>query len=85
MTKLKNAYGEIYYMTEETRGTACGSEYTEIYIYSEELGEKYGTHYRNAVNTSQPNIWTPYVINDTKVIVYGDYKKTRYYMYDIVK
>ena len=85
MKILKNALGETYYMTEESKGNACGTEYTEIYLYSEELGEKCGTHYRNAVKGSQPNIWTPYKITDKKLIAYSDYTKTRYFMYDIVK
>lgn len=84
MIKLKNAYGEVYYMTEEKKGMACSTEYTEIYLYSEYLGKKYGDYYRNAVNSSQPNIWTPYKLTDKKLIIYDDYKKTRYYMYDIV-
>lgn len=85
MIKLKNIYGETYYMTEEVKGTACGCDYTEIYLYSEDLGEEYGTYYRNAVNHSQPNIWTPYELKDDVLIVYDDYSKKYSYKYTLVK
>lgn len=85
MIKLENVYGKTYYMTEEVKGTTCGVDYTEIYIYSEELGEKYGDYYRNAVNGPQPNIWKPYELTDKTLILYDDYKKQYSNEYIIIK
>ena len=85
MIKLRNVYGETYYATEEENGTTCGTDYTKIYVFSEELGEKYGTEYRNAIGDSQPNIWTPYDLTDKELILYSDREKTFSYRYEIVK
>lgn len=85
MIKLLNEYNEVYYMKEETKGTACGCEFTEVYIFSEELGEKYGTVYRNAVNDSQPNVWKPYEIKDNTVVVYEEHLKRYGYNFKIAK
>lgn len=85
MIKLKNTYGDVYYMTAEKSGMATSTEYTEIYLYSEELGKDYGDYYRNATNGSQPNIWTPYTLTDSELIVYNDYSKRIAYKYTIVE
>lgn len=85
MIKLENIYGEAYYMTEEIKGTACGAKYTEIYLYSEDLGEKYGTYYRNAVNERQPNIWTPYKLTENTLTVYDSHLKKFAYEFKIIK
>lgn len=85
MTKLKNNYGDIFYMTEEKKGIACGKKYTQIYLYSEDLGKDYGTNYTNAIDDTQPNIWVPYELTDNQLTIYNDSSKNISYHFEIIK
>lgn len=81
VVKLKDIYGDNYYMTKEETIPDSTGTHKMIYVYSEEFGEEEGTYYRVAITGGQPNIWTPYKLTDDKLILWDDHRKTQPYKF----
>jgi hypothetical protein len=81
VVKLKNIYGDNYYMTkEEILPDQCGY-HKMIYVYPEEFGEEEGIYYKVPLTGPQPNIWIPYRLTDDKLILWDDHRKTQPYKF----